>query len=38
MSKRGMKTTEPLKPEVATALKERGYEDKVITEWLEYVE
>jgi len=38
MDKRGMKTVETLKSEVATALKERGYEDTIISEWLEYVE
>ena len=38
MSKRGMKTIEILKEEVRKALKERGYENTKIEEWLEYVE
>jgi hypothetical protein len=38
MSKRGMKTIEVLKEEVQKALKERGYKDTKIEEWLEYVE
>jgi hypothetical protein len=38
MNKRGMKTVEILKEEVSLALKERGYDDKIIEEWLEYVE
>ena len=38
MSKREMKTIEMLKEEVNLALKERGYADEKITEWLEYVE
>ena len=33
-----MKTVEILKEEVRLALKERGYADKIIEEWLEYVE
>jgi len=37
MDKRGIKTTETLKIDVATTLKERGYDDKLITKWLEYV-
>jgi hypothetical protein len=38
MSKREMKTIEILKEEVRLALKERGYENTKIEEWLEYVE
>ena len=38
MSKRELKTIEMLKKEVSVALKERGYEDTKIKEWLEYVE
>ena len=38
MNKRGLKTIEILKEEVNLALKERGYADEKITEWLEYVE
>jgi Leucine-rich repeat (LRR) protein len=38
MNKRGMKTIEMLKEEVSVALKERGYADETIREWLEYVE
>ena len=38
MEKRGIKTTETLKEEVSVALKERGYIDEKINEWLEYIE
>jgi len=38
MAKRGMKESDELKAEVREALKERGYEDTKIEEWLEYVE
>lgn len=38
MNKRGLKTIEILKDEVRIALKERGYDDEKIAEWLEYVE
>ena len=38
MNKRGMKTIEILKEEIRVALKERGYNDTKITEWLEHVE
>jgi len=38
MSKREMKTIDILKEEVRVALKERGYVDEKIREWLEYVE
>ena len=38
MEKRGIKTTETLKEEVSVALKERGYEETKINEWLEYIE
>ena len=38
MSKRGLKTIEILKEEISVALKERGYADEKIAEWLEYVE
>ena len=38
MSKKGMKTIEMLKKEVNLALKERGYADEKIAEWLEYVD
>jgi Leucine-rich repeat (LRR) protein len=38
MNKRGLKTIEILKEEVREALKERGYADEKIAEWLEYVE
>ena len=38
MNKRGLKTIETLKDEVNLALTERGYADKKITEWLEYVD
>ena len=38
MSKRGLKTIEILKEEVQLALKERGYANEKIAEWLEYVE
>jgi len=38
MSKRDMKTIEMLKEEVRVALKERGYADEKIAEWLEYVD
>ena len=37
MEKREAKTIETLKKEIYTALKERGYGDKIIDEWLEYV-
>ena len=38
LEKRGIKTTETLKEEVSVALKERGYEETTINEWLEYIE
>ena len=38
MSKRGMKESDEIKEEVRVALKERGYADEKIAEWLEYVE
>ena len=38
MNKRGLKTIEILKEEVSIALKERGYVNEKILEWLEYVE
>ena len=38
MSKRELKTIEILKAEVQVALKERGYANEKIAEWLEYVE
>jgi hypothetical protein len=38
MANRGMKTIEIIKEEVYLALKDRGYSDKIIEEWLEYVE
>ena len=38
MEKRGIKTTETLKEEVGVALKERGYEETKINEWVEYIE
>jgi hypothetical protein len=38
MANRGMKTVEIIKEEVHFALKERGYSDKIIEEWFEYVE
>jgi len=38
MEKRGIKTTETLKEEVGDALKERGYEETKINEWVEYIE
>jgi hypothetical protein len=38
MSKRGLKTIEILKEEVREALKERGYADEKIAEWLEYID
>ncbi len=38
MSKRDMKTIEILKDEVREALKERGYANEKIAEWLEYVD
>ena len=38
MEKRGIKTTETLKEEVEGALKERGYEETKINEWVEYIE
>ena len=38
MNKRELKTIEMLKEEVSVALKERGYADEKIAEWLEYVE
>ena len=38
MNKKGIKTIEIIKEEVHVALKERGYSDKIIEEWLEYVE
>ena len=38
MGKRGIKTTETLKEEVSVALKERGYEETKINEWVEYIE
>ena len=38
MEKRGIKTIETLKEEVRVALKERGYEETKINEWVEYIE
>jgi len=38
MEKRGIKTTETLKEEVSVSLKERGYEETKINEWVEYIE
>jgi hypothetical protein len=38
MNKRGIKTIEMLKEEVILALKERGYNDEIISMWLEHVE
>jgi hypothetical protein len=38
MANRGMKTVEIIKEEVYVALRERGYSDKIIEVWLEYVE
>ena len=38
MNKRGLKTIEILKEEVSIALKERGYINEKIVEWLEYIE
>ena len=38
MEKRGIKNTETLKEEVGGALKERGYEETKINEWVEFVE
>ena len=38
MGKREAKTIEVLKEEIFTGLKERGYGDKIIEEWLKYVE
>jgi hypothetical protein len=38
MNKRGLKTIEIIKEEVNFALKERGYDNEKIEEWLEYVE
>ena len=38
MEKRGIKTTETLKEEVRVALKERGYIETKINEWVEYIE
>jgi len=38
MNKREMKESDEFKAEVRVALKERGYEDTKIEEWLEYVE
>jgi hypothetical protein len=38
MANREMKPIEIIKEEVYVALKERGYSDKIIEEWLEYVE
>ena len=38
MNKRGIKTTDALKEEVTLALKERGYNDEIISMWLEHVE
>jgi len=38
MDKRGMKESDELKAEVISALKERGYKDTKIEEWLEYIE
>jgi pullulanase/glycogen debranching enzyme len=38
MANRGLKTVEILKEEVNVALKERGYDNEKIAEWLEYVE
>ena len=38
MNKRELKTIEILKEEVSIALKERGYINEKIVEWLEYIE
>ena len=38
MAKRGMKESDEIKEEISVALKERGYEDTKIKEWLKYVE
>ena len=38
INKRGLKTLDILKEEVNIALKERGYTDEIIKEWLEYIE
>jgi hypothetical protein len=38
MNKRGIKTIEILKEEVIIALKERGYNDEIISMWLKHVE
>ena len=38
MEKRGIKTTKTLKEEVSVALKERGYIETKINEWVEYIE
>ena len=38
MNKRTMKTIEMLKAEIDLALKERGYANEKIAEWLEHVE
>lgn len=38
MNKRGIKTTDELKEKVSIALKERGYNDEIISIWLEHIE
>ena len=38
MEKRGIKNTKTLKEEVSVALKERGYIETKINEWVEYIE
>ncbi len=38
MNKRGLKTIEIIKDEVQVALKERGYDDEKIGEWLKHIE
>ncbi len=38
MEKRGIKTTKTLKEEVSVALKERGYIETTINEWVAYIE
>jgi len=38
MEKRGIKTTKTLKEEVRVSLKERGYIETKINEWVEYIE
>jgi SOS response regulatory protein OraA/RecX len=38
MNKKGIKTTDMLKEQVSIALKERGYNDEIISMWLEHLE